>query len=204
MTTPPRQSARVRLVAVLLALVIASTPGKAVAGVGLSLKLLSFGDVSLSAGIPLRVGTAGAVAMFLISAISYFVEASEPSTYSRSYNGPGPRTVETLVIKVRPEDRVSGDELRASLSSTIESSRIPLSHGGYLRLDDDGRMIFRDTTFAGYAEKHHDGSLWVWTADEQLVAMVIPRRGGALLRVEKSGRSTQALRALGVDVTHLR
>lgn len=179
-----------------LALLIAPAT-QARPNVGLSIEVFSWGPVSLSVGTPLRGAGALIGGLALVgSAVAYLVRGRGTSSYHAEFSGA--TSSDRFSISIRPDDRVSANVMRIRYHDVILNNRVSLVGGGYLSLEDDGRLVFRDSAFAGYLSKQHDGTIAVCTNDHRLVLALVPRNETSILLLEKSDQSALVLRLLGV------
>ncbi len=164
---------------------------------------------------PIRIAmTAYDVATTGYAVVGYFTRRSRPDRSSRgtgnrfSFRGTSGQTIRTargleisassLRVEVKPDAVIPGRVFRIKFHSLLQNDRITLPIGGHLLLKNDGRLVFVDTAFRGWARLQYDRTLTVWSEDNEPILVVRPDtpRNNTLLLLERSPRSNQAFETL--------
>jgi hypothetical protein len=166
----------VKILSIVCCLLVLIAPVQAHAFIDLSFDILSFGPFSIGASIPLR-GAAGLLGAFVLAGavISFFSGGS-----SASYSGPAGPVITNVRVTIKADDHYERGPMRIKFSDIIKDDKIPLPMGGYLEIQEDGKMVFTGVDFLGYAYLHYDRAMTVWNdRDELMVALAI--RDGRLM-----------------------
>ena len=181
-----RRKTALSIVSILLCLMV---PVQAQALIDIGFDILSAGPFSVGVGIPLRgaLGLFGAAAL-IGAAICFFSDDG----YSAYYPGPRPPVITKVRVTIEPDEHYPGDPLRIKFRDIIRDDRIWLPAGGYLEVQDNGNMVFRNTDFNGYARLHYNRSLTIWDQEDTLM-MVLTISEGRLIVVQKKLMESERL-----------
>lgn len=194
------------VISVLCCLLVLSWPVDSYAVLGLSFDIISLGPLSLGFDIPLDGGAAaggtaagGALALLggilLVGAMVAFFSGSGSASYA-GYAGPAPPVITKVRLTVKPDEHYRGEPLRMKFHDVIKDSKLPLANGAYLEVMDDGRMVFRNAAFEGFALLHFDRTISVWGVDDNIVAVLTVNEDRLLVVQEKSDRAGRVVKAL--------
>lgn len=192
---------RRRVVAVFLlaSVTLFTLPSPAHGGVGISFDIFSVGPLSFGVDLALEEAFPLA-ALFIVgkALFSFFSSDSRDSgdSYSASYPSGGLSSAPVIVtsrVTIDRDDHLHGEPIRIKYNELIHDNRINLPRGGCLEISDDGKMIFRNSSFSGYAYIHYNHTLSVWDDKGTPVLVVVPQGDQTLILQEKSPRASEVL-----------
>ncbi len=161
--------------------------------IDLSFDILSFGPFSIGASIPLR-GAAGLLGAVVVAGavISFF----SGSGYAASYSGPAKPVIKNVRVSIKADDHYTRGPMRIKFRDIIKEDKIPLPMGGYLEIQEDGKMVFADVDFSGYAYLHYDRAMTVWNDRDELMVALAIRDGRLMIIQEKLQQAHQVVKLL--------
>lgn len=116
------------------------------------------------------------------------------AAYPTRYEPPTPVTT----VRIDTDQVMTGDVFGLKFSDLISDGKIRLSSEGYLVVQPDGKLVFRNFGFNGYMLYHYNKSLSIWR-DEGGQPLIVFRMGeNNRLEVlkEQSTEATEILRKL--------
>lgn len=186
-------------VGVLCCLLVLCMPSSGDAFIGLSFDIISFGPLSLGIDV-FSLGGGGVLGLIggalLVGAVVAFFSGGSSHAYSASYSGQTEPVITHVRVTVDPEDHYRGEPLRIKFNDVIQDSRLRLPEGGWLEVMDDGKMVFKNTAFDGYALLHYDRTLSVWDAQGVVHAVLTVNQDRLLVLQEKTERAAQVVAIL--------
>ena len=163
-------------------------------GLGLSFDVFSVGPLSIALDISLRGGPLSALGgiLFAGEAIASFFDYGGASA---SYPDGTHQVQARFRISISPRDNIPGDVLEIKYSDVFQDRRIDLQ-SGYLDLQEDGRMVFQESSFEGYIYLQYDKTLTVWDEEDNPILVITPNEGRTLFLCEKSERAAEVVELL--------
>jgi hypothetical protein len=176
-------------------------------GFGFGFDIFSWGPFSLEIGVSLPAAILFGSAL-LLGEVSSFSDSSHTNHYSASYEPPRsnpeprpePKKVKLKIetIEIRSSDVVNRNTLRIIYRHNLdENDNILLGESnGYLSLQEDGRMVFKNSPFQGYLYLHNDNKISVFDQRGNPVLIVKPKGKNRVAVLLRRGRNNDDITCL--------
>lgn len=106
----------------------------------------------------------------------YYTSYSNDYNYhtSECYTPPKPKPLpKRITVEIDPNDHMEKRPFRMKYHDILDANdQIALTHGGYLQLQDDGKMVFNETNFEGYMYLHYNKTLSVWDNEDNPILVL--------------------------------